>query len=450
MKIAIVIILLVIATVIFHFASPWYFTPIASNWDTIDHTVEITFWVTGTVFIAVNLFLAYSVIKFRHNKKNKAEYQPENKKLELILVVVTTIGVITMLAPGLFVWDDFINVPKDAKVVEAVGQQWQWTFRFPGKDGKLGKVSNTLVSDSNPFGLDPKDPKGQDDILIPSNELHLPLDQSIKVVLRSKDVLHDFTVPQFRVKMDLVPGTVTYIWFKTTKTGNFEILCEELCGLAHYAMRGHVVVEAKDQFEKWLNQQQTFAQSQQIAKGDPVHGQTLYMVCSACHGADGSGNKALNAPNIGIQNAWYLSRQIKYFKKGIRGSHKDDTYGQQMVPMAATLVDEKSINDVASYIASLQPAKVAHTIKGDPKKGFSYYVTCGTCHGKKGEGNSGLSAPRLAGQNDWYLKRQLLNFKHKVRGVKKSDLFGYQMQLMSRTLHDEKAIDDLIAYINTF
>jgi cytochrome c oxidase subunit 2 len=151
-------------------------------------------------------------------------------------------------------------VPKDAAVVEAVGQQWQWSFRFPGNDGVLGTVNTRLVSPDNPFGLDPKDPYGRDDILVEGNEVHLPRGRPIKVVLRSKDVLHDFFVPQIRARMDLVPGTVTYFWFTPTRAGRFEILCAELCGIGHYTMRGALVVDEEPAFKTWLGQQPTFAQ----------------------------------------------------------------------------------------------------------------------------------------------------------------------------------------------
>jgi len=449
MKIAIVLILLVVGTLIFHFVSPWYFSPIASNWHTIDTTINITFWVTGFVFVAVNLFLAYVVLKYRHKKNAKANYEPENKKLELGLTVITALGVATMLAPGLFVWAKFIEVPQDAHVVEAVGQQWQWQFRLPGKDGKLGRSDNRHITPANPFGLDLTDPAGQDDRLVPYNELHLPLNKPVKVLLRSKDVLHNFAVPQFRVKMDLVPGMVTYIWFTPTKNGTYEILCEELCGLAHHTMRGRVVVENEANYNAWLNQQTTLAESLQIQSGDAQKGQTLYAVCAACHGANGEGLVAMNAPGLSGQSDWYLASQLKYYKKGIRGSHQEDVLGQQMAAMSGTLADEAAIHDVVAYIKTLPAAQNESTIEGEVDRGESYYVTCATCHGDKGEGNFGLRAPKLTGQHDWYIKRQLENFKLGIRGSHPDDLFGFQMMLMARILQDEQAVDDLVAYLNS-
>src|SRR5918994_6455087 len=114
MAMAIAVILLVIGTVLFHWLSPWWFTPIASNWTTVDDTVDVTFWVTGIVFVAVNLFLAYAIIRYRHRKGNKAHYEPENKKLEWWLTGITSVGIAAMLAPGLSVWAKFVTVPDDA------------------------------------------------------------------------------------------------------------------------------------------------------------------------------------------------------------------------------------------------------------------------------------------------------------------------------------------------
>ena len=191
MALAIALIILVMGSLLFHLFSPWWLTPIASNWGSIDDTITITLWVTGSVFIVINLFMAYVIIRYRYKKNRRADYQPENKTLEWWLSGITAAGVVAMLAPGLFVWAQVINVPEHASELEIVGQQWQWSFRFPGKDGILGQTEILHVSINNPFGINPNDPNGQDDRLITSNEVHLPIDQPVKVLLRSKDVLHD-------------------------------------------------------------------------------------------------------------------------------------------------------------------------------------------------------------------------------------------------------------------
>ncbi len=449
MALAVALVLLVVGSVLFHFLSPWWFTPIASNWGTIDDTVILTFWVTGAVFIAVNLFMAYCVIRYRHKKGQRAHYEPENKKLEWWLTGLTTLGVVAMLAPGLFVWAKFINVPEDASVFEAVGQQWNWSYRFPGKDGVLGTVDPANITIDNPFGMNPDDPNGQDDILVSSPEVHLPLNKPVKVLLRATDVLHNFAVAQFRVKMDMVPGLVTYFWFTPTRTGTFEVLCEELCGLGHHTMRGNVVIDEEEDFQAWLNSNPTYAETQAQTGGDAEAGAALYAVCLACHGTEGEGNIALNSPKISGQDDWYLIRQLKYFKGGIRGSDEDDAFGRQMAPMAAILPDDAAIKNVVAYIETLADNPASATIDGDTARGRDIFSTCGACHGLDGQGIWSLKAPRLAGMTDWYMVTQLKNFKHGIRGTHAGDMYGGQMGAMARILTDDQAINDVIAYINT-
>src|SRR5918995_4272286 len=157
MAIAIVLLLVAVGSVVFHLVSPWWWTPIASNWGHIDATLNITFLITGFVFVAVVGFMAYCVWKFRHKTGQTALYEPENKKLEWQLTVATALGVAAMLAPGLYVWHQFVKVAKEATEVEVVGRQWSWSYRLPGKDGKLGTSDTRLISAENPLGLSPND-----------------------------------------------------------------------------------------------------------------------------------------------------------------------------------------------------------------------------------------------------------------------------------------------------
>lgn len=263
MKLALVLILLTVGSVVFHVVSPWWSTPIASNWSYIDDTIDLTFWITGIAFVAVILFMAYCLLKFRYKEGRKADYEPENKKLEIWLTVITTIGVIGMLAPGLVVWNQYITVPKDATEIEVMAQQWQWGFRLPGKDGALGTSHTRNIGDENTFGLNVDDANGQDDVLIEGDDLHLELGKPVKVLLRSVDVLHNFYVPQFRAKMDMVPGMVTYYWFTPTRTGTFDILCAELCGTGHHVMRGTVIVDDAEAYADWLSEQSTYRDLQE-------------------------------------------------------------------------------------------------------------------------------------------------------------------------------------------
>ena len=183
------------------------------------------------------------------------------------------------------------------------------------------------------------------------------------------------------------------------------------------------------------------------AKGDAKRGQQAYAVCQACHGANGEGNKALNAPRLAGQQDWYVARQVQNFKAGIRGSNPKDVFGMQMRPMAMTLATDQVVEDVAAYIATLKGKVSAPTGKGDAKAGKVAYAICQACHGAQGEGNKALNAPKLAGQQDWYLVRQLQNFKAGIRGTHAKDMFGMQMRPMAMTLANDAAVNNVAAYI---
>src|SRR5262249_35783495 len=275
------------------------------------------------------------------------------------------------------------------------GQQWTWSYRFPGRDGVLGTTDATLVTPDNPFGMDPKDPKGADDVLVASQELHLPVNKPVKVLLRSKDVNHQFAVAQFRVKMDMVRGMVTYFWLTPTRTGRFDVLCEQFCGMGHFAMRGRVVVDEETAFQTWLSRQPTSAETRSRVTADVAAGHAAYAVCSACHGPEGQGNQALNAPKLSSQAGWYLARQVQHFKSGVRGASDQDIYAKPMIPMAATLADDNAIRNVVAYINTLPDGRPKPTLAGDAERGKSLYATCGGCHGEAGQGVWSTNAPRL-------------------------------------------------------
>ncbi len=449
MGVAIIIILLVLATVLFHVLSPWWLTPISSNWGTIDTTIDITVWVTGLVFIAVNLFMALAIWRYRHRGQRRALYEPENRKLETWLTGLTTVGIVAMLAPGLVVWAKIIDVPEDAMRVEVVGQQWQWGYRFPGEDGEFGTTNAKFFSNANPFGMHPEDPQGKDDILVPANEVHLPDDRPVKMLLRSKDVLHNFAVPQFRIKMDMVPGKVSYFWFEPSRTGSFDVLCQELCGIGHYLMRGTVVIEDRPSFEAWLAKQDTYSERREQAERDLAAGKQRYTVCTSCHGPEAGGNKSMNAPALAGLPADYIERQLRYFKEGIRGSAEGDTYGQQMAGMVNTLPDDQAIGNVAAYIASLDSVSTESTVDGNPRRGRAIFRNCAACHGEQGQGIWSTNAPPLAPLDDWYLVRQLQHFRDGIRGTHPDDQYGKQMQAMAAYLGSDQAVRDVAAYIDT-
>ncbi|MCE2462081.1 MAG: c-type cytochrome [Pseudomonadales bacterium] len=297
MAVAIFLLIIVIVSVLLSFFSPWQFTEIASNWGYIDFTVILTFWICGVVFVVIGLFMVYTTWKFRYRADARADYEPENPRLEWWLTAVTTVGVVAMLAPGLIVWHDFVNPPDDVQEVEVQSKQWGWAFRFPGEDGKFGTVHVDNIDADNPYGMNMADPNGEDDVLVEGNTLHLPVDQAYKVLLRSNDVLHDFWVPEFRAKMDAVPGMITYFWFTPTRIQDepYEVVCAELCGRGHYTMRGWVKVDTQDDFQSWLGTQPTWADKQAAVRLESLspeakRGREAWASdgCNACHSLDGS------------------------------------------------------------------------------------------------------------------------------------------------------------------
>jgi cytochrome c oxidase subunit 2 len=215
-------------------------------------------------------------------------------------------------------------------------------------------------------------------------------------------------------------------------------------------MRGKVVVEEEQAFQAWLSSQPTFAQTvAQAAGGSAAAGQALYAVCAGCHGAQGEGNPALHAPKLSKQAGWYLTRQLKNYKQGARGTHDKDVFGKTMAPMAATLADDAAIANVVAYIGTLPDKPAPAKVEGRANKGRADYVTCAVCHGNDGRGIWSTNAPALAGMSDWYLVTQLKNFKQGIRGTHAKDMYGPQMASMTGMLTSDQAIDDVVAYINT-
>lgn len=177
--------------------------------------------------------------------------------------------------------------------------------------------------------------------------------------------------------------------------------------------------------------------------------QSPYYACSLCHGDQAEGNHPMNAPKLSGQSKVYLIRQLENFKNNVRGAHPKDIYGPQMTLIAATLRSRKALVELADYIASLPDSPAPATLSGDTVQGKALYQSCAACHGPQGEGNETLKAPRLAGIDDWYLVRQLENFKAGIRGDNREDILGQQMGAAAQTLTDAGAIKDVVSYIQS-
>jgi cytochrome c oxidase subunit 2 len=214
-------------------------------------------------------------------------------------------------------------------------------------------------------------------------------------------------------------------------------------------MRGAVVVEEQPDFDRWVASHPTWSETQAATGGNATVGAAQYAVCAACHGQQGEGLLALNAPKIPGQGGWYLKNQIKGYKTGLRCAHENDIYGKQMAPMANILATDEAIDNVIAHIRTLPDRAPPATIEGNVESGAKTFSVCAYCHGGDGRGIQAMNAPRLAGMTDWYLKRQLGNFRDGVRGAHRRDYYGVQMGLVGSILTDDQKVDDVVAYINT-
>lgn len=479
MALAIILVVLLIGSVVFNFLSPWQATAVASNWGSIDTTIIITLAITGIFFIAISIFIIYALIKYRHREDrtepgHQAAYEPDSKKLEWGLTLVTTVGICGLLAPGLVVYGDFIRVPDEASQVEVLGKQWMWSFRLPGKDGEFGAVGVKFVAPDNPFGIDPNDPKGQDDIVIASNKLHLPKDQPVKMLLRSLDVLHNFYVPQFRAKMDMVPGQISYFWFTPTVNGSYEILCAEYCGLAHYNMTGRVIVEEQGDYQQWLAEQLTYANASRSGGVNTLVEQGRQLAesngCLACHSVDGS-----NSLGPGWQGLWGKTEVLsdgsevvvdfEYFKTSIIDPAAQLVQGYAPA-MAAYPFSDEQIEALVAYVKSLDgeaPADDASASDKAAQGGASNSATAGqqlaaamgcvACHSEDGSRRVGPSFKGLLGSNETltdgtevlvdeaYIEESISNPSAKV--VK-----GFAPVMQPYQLSEEQ-LNQLIAYLQS-
>lgn len=237
----------------------------------IDRMLYITIGLTGIVFVITQVALFWFSFKYQESDTRKAYFYPHNNKLELIWTVIPAIALTVLVGFGLFYWFKITgDAPKDAMQVEVTGKQFGWEFRYPGHDGPDGKgvfgkkyFKNIDAAKNNPIGQLWDDPANHDDVWM-EQEMHLVVNKPVKLIIGSKDVIHDVGLAHFRMKMDAVPGTPTTMWFTpkyTTKqmkekTGNpdfvYEISCDQMCGKGHWSMRGVIVVETQEEFDAWM------------------------------------------------------------------------------------------------------------------------------------------------------------------------------------------------------
>lgn len=171
--------------------------------------------------------------------------------------------------------------------------------------------------------------------------------------------------------------------------------------------------------------------------------------CGACHAADGQGNEAFSAPSIAGLPYWYVLAQLEKFRDGVRGAHPDDVDGLRMRPMARAL-QEGDLKHVSAYVARMAPKQGVHAdLGGDAERGEAMYTVCIACHGADGMGNETLNAPPIVRLDSWYAEAQLHKFRNDIRGANPRDITGAQMAPMAKTLTDDQAVKDVLAYIAT-
>lgn len=249
-----------------------------------DMMFNVTVTVTGIVFIATQFILFLFCFLYRESDKRSAYFFAHSNKLEIVWTTIPAIAMAVLVAIGLKNWYSVTApAPADATVVEVVGKQFNWLIRYAGHDNELGKRDFRKIDDANNvLGLDWNDPHNNDDIISQNGELHIVVNKPVKLLIGSRDVIHDVGLPHFRLKMDAVPGITTTLWFTPTITTEemkkithnpdfvYEIACDQLCGKGHYSMRGTIIVETQAEHDKWLASQKPYHEGAMPAPAAPA------------------------------------------------------------------------------------------------------------------------------------------------------------------------------------
>lgn len=252
----------------------------------VDLLWDANMYLITVVFLLTNFFLFWFAYKYRGRSDRKAVYYPHNNKLELVWTVIPAVALAFIIIFGLKYWNEIMEDASDPDrvVVEIYAKQFDWTARYPGKDGRLGETDYKQISGVNAVGLDTTDVFGNDDILV-RNEFHIPVGREVELQIRSRDVIHSVYLPHFRAQMNAVPGMITYFKFTPTKTTaemrkdpyvkelmaginkqrekdgksavefDYILLCNKICGASHFNMQMNVVVDTEADYQAWLSKQ---------------------------------------------------------------------------------------------------------------------------------------------------------------------------------------------------
>ena len=243
----------------------------------IDNIISLVHWLMFILFVGWGIYFIYTLIRFRASKQPKADYQGvKNHYSTYAEVGVALIEVALLIGFAFPIWASRVNdVPNslDSIQIRVVGQQFAWNIHYPGPDNIFGATKVELVDEAeNPIGLDRSDENAKDDV-VTINQLHIPVNRPINVLLSTKDVIHNFKLPEFRVSQDAISGMEIPVWFKATMTSEefletakgtaregmgFEIACAQLCGLGHYRMKGYLTVHDDKGYGEWMDEQQEY------------------------------------------------------------------------------------------------------------------------------------------------------------------------------------------------
>jgi cytochrome c oxidase subunit 2 len=222
----------------------------------LDRITGLVHILMAAVFVGWSVYFVYVLVRFRRSRQPAAVYGGTRGRWSTWSEIgVAAAEVLLLAAFSIPAWAALVNPPSEnALVVRVVAQQFSWLVHYPGPDGDFGRIDAAQISAENPSGLDRTSMHAADDI-VSINEMHVPIGRPVVVQLSARDVIHSFGIPVMRVKQDAIPGMMTPVWFTPTLEGRFDIACSQLCGLGHYRMRGWIVVESAEAFERWLASQ---------------------------------------------------------------------------------------------------------------------------------------------------------------------------------------------------
>ena len=252
---AVIIWIITLLSVLLFVSGKWWLpTAISDHAPALDRQFMITIIVVGISFAAAQIGLGWMVWKYRDTGKagDRAIYSHGSNRLEVVWTVITAVVFIALAVMGQSVWASLRlhDAPPGSYTVEVVAQQFQWNFHYAGKDGKFGRTEPRLIDDSalNFIGLDSSDASSTDDAVTAA--LAIPVNRPVELRLRSKDVIHNFWVPQLRFKQDLVPGMEIKVHFTANKVGKYELACAELCGQLHFKMKSYMLVLPEEEIQQ--------------------------------------------------------------------------------------------------------------------------------------------------------------------------------------------------------